>query len=37
MADRKRRLTAAGLTGESIADGVAVADPWGTQVRLVRA
>ncbi len=35
MADRKRRLAAAGPVRRSIADGVAIADPWGTQVRLV--
>jgi catechol 2,3-dioxygenase len=36
MADRKQRLAAAGLSGASIADGVMVADPWGTQVRLIK-
>lgn len=37
MADRKHRLAAAGLSGELITDGIAIADPWGTQVRLVKA
>lgn len=37
LADRKRRLAAAGLSSDAITDGIVVADPWGTQVRLVSA
>jgi catechol 2,3-dioxygenase len=36
LADRKQRLTKAGMTNETIAGGFAVADPWGTQVRLIK-
>lgn len=37
LADRRQRLAKAGLAGEIISTGFAVADPWGTQVRLIKA
>lgn len=36
VADRKSRVAAAGLSGDAIANGFAVADPWGTQIRLIK-
>jgi catechol 2,3-dioxygenase len=37
LADCKQRLTKAGMASETMATGFAVADPWGTQVRLIKA
>lgn len=37
LADRKVRLTQAGINSEAIASGFSVADPWGTQVRMIKA
>lgn len=37
LADCKLRLTKAGMASEAAATGFIVADPWGTQVRMLRA
>ncbi len=37
LADCKQRLTKAGVGSDVVATGFAVADPWGTQVRLIKA
>lgn len=37
LADRKARFAASGTTTEVIGNGIEVADPWGTRVRLVSA
>jgi catechol 2,3-dioxygenase len=37
LADRQRRIAAAGTKSDPVAGGLAVADPWGTEVRLISA
>ncbi|QUS41153.1 VOC family protein [Tardiphaga alba] len=37
LADRRQRLAKAGIVHDAMATGFAVADPWGTQVRVLKA
>lgn len=37
LADCRQRLTKAGIASEVMASGFSVADPWGTQLRLMKA